>query len=218
MAEIELPNPHEVEEKAANPFTRTVAFFVALYAVGLAFASFGGSNCAKEMFLLKQEEAQAENAAKHDEFNTWNQFQAKSIREALNRIERERLQADQELDPAAFAASPLKVKLLARATGEEGRMKLDKDELAAKANTFRADGDDKVKKFRHELHGQQRKDPYFDFAEVVFQLAIVLASVAMLAGKRWAFIVSAVLALLGLVFTVNGFLLLLRIPGVESGQ
>ena len=218
MAEIELPNPHEIEEKAANPFTRTVAFFVALYAVGLAFASFGGNNCAKEMFLLKQEEAQAENAAKHDEFNTWNQFQAKSIREALNRIERERLQTEQELDPTAFAASPLKVKLLKRATDEEGRMKLDKDKLAAEANKFRADGDEKVKKFQHELHEQQRKDPYFDFAEVVFQLAIVLASVAMLAEKRWAFVVSAILALLGLVFTVNGFFLLLKIPGIESGH
>ncbi len=218
MAEIELPNPHEIEEKAANPFTRTVAFFVAMYAVGLAFASFGGNNCAKEMFLLKQEEAQAENAAKHDEFNTWNQFQAKSIREALNRIERERLDAEKELDPTAFAASPLKVKLLARAAGEEARMKLDKDELAAKANKFRADGDDKVHKFQHELKVEQRKDPYFDFAEVVFQLAIVLASVAMLAEKRWAFVASAVLALLGLVFTVNGFFLLLKIPGMESGH
>ena len=218
MAEIELPNPHEIEEKAANPFTRTVAFFVAVYAVGLAFASFGGNNCAKEMFLLKQEEAQAENAAKHDEFNTWNQFQAKSIRESLNRIERERLDAEKELDPTAFAASPLKVKLLARAAGEEARMKLDKDELAAKANKFRADGDEKVHKFRHELQTQQRKDPYFDFAEVVFQLAIVLASVAMLAEKRWAFVASAVLALLGLVFTANGFFLLLKIPGMESGH
>lgn len=218
MAEIELPNPHEIEEKAANPFTRTVAFFVAVYAVGLAFASFGGNNCAKEMFLLKQEEAQAENAAKHDEFNTWNQFQAKSIRESLNRIERERLDAEKELDPTAFAASPLKVKLLARAAGEEARMKADKDELAAKANKFRADGDEKVHKFRHELQTQQRKDPYFDFAEVVFQLAIVLASVAMLAEKRWAFVASAVLALLGLVFTANGFFLLLKIPGMESGH
>ncbi len=218
MAEIELPNPHEIEEKAANPFTRTVAFFVAMYAVGLAFASFGGSNCAKEMFLLKQEEAQAENAAKHDEFNTWNQFQAKSIRESLNRIERERLDAEKELDPTAFAASALKVKLLARAAGEEDRMKVDKAALEAKANKFRTDGDEKVHKFQHELQVQQRKDPYFDFAEVVFQLAIVLASVAMLAEKRWAFVVSAILALLGLVFTVNGFFLLLKIPGMESGH
>jgi len=218
MAEIELPNPHEVEEKAANPFTRTVAFFVALYAVGLAFASFGGNNCAKEMFLLKQEEAQAENAAKHDEFNTWNQFQAKSIREALNRIERERLDAEKEADPAAFNASPFKGKLLARAVGEETRMKSEKDALAAKAEKFRSDGDDKVHKFQHELKVEQRKDPYFDFAEVVFQLAIVLASVAMLAEKRWAFVVSAILALVGLVFTVNGFFLLLHIPGVESGH
>ena len=218
MAEIELPNPHEIEEKAANPFTRAVAFFVALYAVGLAFASFGGNNCAKEMFLLKQEEAQAENAAKHDEFNTWNQFQAKSIRESLNRIERERLDAEKESDPAAFAASPFKGKLLARATAEEGRMKDDKAALEAKAIKFRADGDEKVHKFQHELQVQQRKDPYFDFAEVVFQLAIVLASVAMLAEKRWAFVVSVLLAVAGLVFTVNGFFLLLKIPGLESGH
>ena len=211
MAEIELPQPDEIREKAENPFTRTVALCVALYAVGLAFASFGGNNCAKEMFLLKQEEAQAENAAKHDEFNTWNQYQAKSIREALYRIERER----QEAAAGGPAALP---KLLEKAAAEEGRMKADKDDLAAKAKKFRDDGDEKVKHFQHELKIQQRKDPYFDCAEVVFQLAIVLASVSMLAEKRWAFIASAILAAAGALFTLNGFFLLAAVPGLESGH
>ena len=49
MAEIEIPNPHEVHERAENPFTRTVALFVAVYAVGLAIASFGGKDAGKEI-------------------------------------------------------------------------------------------------------------------------------------------------------------------------
>ena len=216
MPEIEIPHPEEMKEKAENPFTRVVALFIALYAVGLAFAAFGGNNCGKEMFLLKQEEAQAESTAQQLEFNTWNQFQAKSIREALNRIERERLDAEKEADPAAFAASPFKGKLLARAVGEETRMKAEKDELSAKAKAIHEEGAEKVHKFQHELHTVQRKDPYFDFAEVGFQLAIVLASVSMLAEKRWAFAVSAVLAAVAVLLTVDGFLLIFPVPGIET--
>ena len=42
MAEVEIPDPHEVHEKAENPFSKKVAFAVAVYAVVLAIASAGG--------------------------------------------------------------------------------------------------------------------------------------------------------------------------------
>jgi hypothetical protein len=216
MAEIEIPQPDEIHEKAENPFTRMVALFVAIYAVGLAFAAFGGNNVAKEMFVTKQEEARVESAAQQQEFNTWNQFQAKSIREAIYRNERERLEAEKELIPTEFNASPLKPKLLERAAKEEGRMKTDKDELTAKAKKIHEDGAEKVKELRHELAKLGRQDPYFDFAEVGFQLAIVLASVSMLAGKRWAFVLSLILAIASILFTINGFFLLAAVPGFEG--
>ncbi len=215
MPEIEIPNPHEVHEKAENPFTRVVALCVAVYAVGLAIASFGGHNVAKEMMLLKQDEAMAHNISRQDEFNVWNQFQSKSTREALYKNERTQLEAEQKGNPMQFPA--YRSDLLTRYIEDEKRMKADKDELADKAKAIHEDGEKKVREIQEKLHRYERKDPYFDFAEVAFQLAIVLASVAMLAEKRWAFLLSMILALVALLLTINGFMLLVPIPGLDDG-
>ena len=67
MPEVEIPHPHEVHEKAENPFTKAVALAVAVYAVGLAFATFGGHNAAKEMMMAKAEES-----------NQWNRYRRKA--------------------------------------------------------------------------------------------------------------------------------------------
>ena len=215
MAEIEIPNPHEVHERAENPFTRTVALFVAVYAVGLAIASFGGKDAGKEISLLKQEEAQVDNATKQEEFNTWGQYQSKSTREALYKNDREALEAEKAGTGSSFPA--YKVTLLDKLIAEEKRMKADKEELAEKAKTIHEGGEKKVKGLQEQLGVYRRKDPYFDFAEVGFQLGIVLASVSMLAEKKWAFILSLILAALSAVLTVNGFMLLVAVPGIDGG-
>ncbi|MGL6076565.1 MAG: DUF4337 family protein [Fimbriiglobus sp.] len=215
MADVEIPDPDEVKEKAENPFTRLVAFFVAIYAVALAFASLGGGDVDKDKFISKQEEARVESKAQQDEFNTWNRFQAKSIREALYRNERERLETEREVVPAEFNASPLKKMLLERAAKEEARMKADKAELEAEAKAINKTGKDDIQKIRDELSRLDRKDPYFEYGEMGLQLAIVLASISMIANKKWAFALSVVLALVSIVFTINGFYLLAKIPGIE---
>lgn len=48
-------------------------------------------------------------------------------------------------------------------------------------------------------------------------MAIVLASVAMLSGRRWAFIASLFLAVVAALLTVNGFALLVAVPGLDPG-
>jgi hypothetical protein len=193
MAEVEIPDPHEVQEKAENPFTRQVALFVAVYAVGLAFASFGGHNAAKEMMMAKQEEA-----------NQWNRYQSKSTREALYRNEIWKLEEEEKAGPLP----PFKAALLKKYRDEEKRMKDDKKEIE--------EGDKGARHFQQVVALMQRKDPYFDFAEVGFQLAIVMASVAMLAEKKWAFWASVAIGVASVLLTVNGFFLLAALPGFED--
>ena len=205
MAEIEIPQPEEMHEKAENPVTKRIALFVAIYAVGLAIAAFGGKNVSKELFLLKQEQSRIESASRQEEFNTWNQFQSKSTRESLYRNERNILEAEQKGLAANFPA--YRSSLLSQFVAEEARMKSDKDELAAKAAKIRKDGEDKVAKIEQEYQKNERKDPYLDFAEVLFQLGIVLASVAMLSGKKWAFYLSIILGVVALLLMLNGFFL-----------
>ena len=205
----------EVPHEADDPFTKAVALSVAVYAVGLAFASFGGHNVGKETLQTKQEEARVENLALQKEAAEWQQFQSKSTREAGYRIQKELLQAEKDGTGASFPA--YKEALLKKLAADEKRMKDDKEGLAKKAGDLKAEGAEKVKHLREELVKLLRQDPYFDFAEVAFQLAIVLASVAMLGKKWWAFLVSAGLAVIAVLLTVNGFLLLTAIPGIESG-
>ncbi len=72
MAEVELPNPEELNEIREKSFGRKIALITALYAMVLAIASLGGNHAMKEM-LLAQEQAS----------DQWAYYQAKSIREHL---------------------------------------------------------------------------------------------------------------------------------------
>ena len=54
MAEVELPNPKEIHEHAADAFGRRVALITAVYAVMLAIAALGGNHAMKEMLLAQQ--------------------------------------------------------------------------------------------------------------------------------------------------------------------
>ena len=56
------------------------------------------------------------------------------------------------------------------------------------------------------------KDPYFDYAEVLLQISIVMASISILAVSRYTFFFALIAAGLGSVFMLNGYLLLIRIP------
>jgi hypothetical protein len=192
VAEVEIPDPHEVHVKAENPFSRTVALAVAVYAVALAITSAGGHNVTKEMMMAKQEES-----------NAWNHFQSKSTREALNRIEVIKLVTAKKKSGNAFPAD--QQELLDWFQKEEARMMADKKEIEEGNKETHEKG---AREFQEEVKLLQKKDPYFEFAEVMLQLAIVLASVAILSGKRWAFAVSLVLAVIGVALAINGFFLL----------
>lgn len=225
----------EVPHEADDPFTKAVALSVAVFAVGLAIATFGGHDVSKEMMITKQEEAKVatlskqdetniENLAKQEEFNKWTQYQAKSTRQALYQNEQKKLEAQKKKAGTGFSAEDQE--LLASYIEDAKRMESDKKDLAAEAKAIQKDGAAKVtakheegEKKVHDLETAfkkyQRKDAYFDFAEVAFQLAIVMASVAMLGKKWWAFLVSVGLAAIAVLLTVNGFLLLMAIPGIE---
>ena len=191
MAEVELPDPEELEERRDKAFSRRVALVTAVYAVILAIASLGGNNAMKEMLLAQQEAS-----------NQWAYYQSKVIREHLNRGNK--LMLETQLAEPSSLRGPDREKfdgLARKFADEERRMNADKKEIEPKAKAAEAERD------RNQL-----KDPYFDYAEVLLQIAIVCASVSILSTSRPMFWFSSVLAVLGTVSTVNGFLLLFRLP------
>ena len=185
MAEVELPKPDELEEVRDKTFSRRVALTTAVYAVILAIASLGGSNAMKEMLLAQQEAS-----------NQWAYYQGKVIREHLNRGNK--LLLETQLAEPSTLKGPERAKfeeLARRFADEEKRMNVDKKEIEPKAKAAEADRD-----------RNQAKDPYFDYAEVLLQVAIVSASVAMLAGSRSVFGFSVMLAVVGALLSLNAFL------------
>jgi hypothetical protein len=198
MAEIELPKLDELEELKAKTFTKRVALTTALYAVVLAIASLGGTNAMKHMLLSQQQAS-----------DQWAFYQAKVIREHQYRIQTLRLDADlAERGPTMKREVRQKFEeLQAKLADEEKRYNTEKQEALLKAKELEQDRD---------LH--RTKDPYFDYAEVLLQIAIVMASIAILATSRPLYIFSLGLAILGAFLTLNGFLLFMRIPFLHSGH
>ncbi len=191
MAEVELPNPEELEERRDKTFSRRVALTTAIFAVILAIGSLGGSNAMKEMLLAQQEAS-----------NQWAYYQSKVIREHLNRGNKLLLETQLAEPSALKGAERAKFEALAQKFGdEEKRMNVDKKEIEPKAKAAEAERD-----------RNQAKDPYFDYAEVLLQISIVCSSIAILSASRPMFWFSSVLAFSGLLLTINGFSLLVRLP------
>ena len=59
------------------------------------------------------------------------------------------------------------------------------------------------------------QDPYFDYAEALLQIAIVLISVAIVANLGWLAFLGGAVGVVGALLAVNGFLLLVEIPGLS---
>jgi hypothetical protein len=130
-------------------------------------------------------------------------YQAKAVRENLYRIQRLNLEADfqergEQLKPEARARFESRIK---EAASEETRYATGKKDIEREA-----------KKAEHERDLNKKRDPYFDFAEVLLQISIVMASIAILSSSRPVFYFSLVVAVIGAILSFNGFTLIFRIP------
>lgn len=187
----------DAEEQNRMDRDKLIGLYIGFLAVVLAICSLGGGNAAKDA-TLKNIEAS----------NVWAFFQAKNMRRHVLRLQASEyetlLAAQPALDPAVKQSIEAKIadyksqdaKLTSDPEKKEGL-----DELWMKGKALEAERDEALK-----------KDPYFDYAEALLQIAIVLASVAILAGGNSLLIGSGILGALGLVATVGGFTLAFPLP------
>jgi len=190
-----LPGAHEIEAAHDKAFSRRVALTTAVYAVVLAIASLGANHAMKAMLLAQQEAS-----------NQWAYYQAKVIREHLNRGNKVLLETQLAPPSSIAGAERSKFETLSRRfADEEQRMASDKKGIEQIA-----------KKFEHTRDLAQTRDPYFHYAEILLQIAIVSASVGIVSGSRPVFWFSLVLAVVGAGLTANGYLLVFRIPFLHA--
>ena len=169
-------------------FAKRVALSVAVYAVVLAVAALGGNNAMKDAMLSQMQAS-----------NKWAYYQAKSTREYVTRVTLVRLEFDRDsLPKEALDKSNVTIKQL---RDDVEKYEREKNEIRAGAESLEAERDVAL-----------RRDPYFDYAEVLLQIAIVLASVAILARSRLPYLISILLAALGMLACFNGITLLVKVP------
>jgi hypothetical protein len=185
------------KDKEQDHFKRRAAVVIAVFAMLLAITGLGGQNATKDAVNSNIEAS-----------NMFNFFQAKNMRQTAYAIAADELELawtnDAQLSAEAKTALGRKVddyrKTVARYESEpetgEG-----KKELMAKAK-------DAEKKRDHAL----RQDPYFDYAEALLQIAIVLISVAIVAEQVWLSYLGGALGVIGALLMINGFLLFVRVP------
>ena len=171
---------------------KRIGVYIGVLAVLLALSSMGGDNAGSDASNRNIEAA-----------NTWAFFQAKNMRRHVLRIAADGLEIKLLAEPSMPAAAKDAItatiasykeqdqKLTTDAASQEGL-----DELFAKAKSLEQKRDDALK-----------RGPYFDYASACLQIAIVLASVAIISSGVLLLWLSAALGASGAMFTVHGFTL-----------
>ena len=73
---------------------------------------------------------------------------------------------------------------------------------------------ERAREYEQKRDHALKQDPYFDYAEALLQIAIVLISVAIIADLVWLAFLGGAIGIVGVLLTINGFLLLVEIPGL----
>lgn len=183
--------------RETDRFKQRCAIVIAIFAMFLAITGLGGGNATKEALNANIQAA-----------NFYGFFQAKNVRQTSFALAADAFELAFVNDPALpeAARATLRQKLdQYRKTVERYESEPDtqegKTELIARAKTEEARRD-------HAL----KQDPYFDYAEALLQIAIVLISVAIVAEIAWLAFVGGAMGIVGALLMVNGFLLLVEVP------
>jgi hypothetical protein len=187
-------------DRESDQFKTRAAITIAFFAMCLAITGLGGSNAAKEAF---------NNNIMASNFFSF--FQAKNIRQTSYQLAADELELTALSNPAlpaesrkAIQAKVDQYKKTAARYESEPDTREGKKELLARARTHEEARDRALK-----------QDPYFDYGEALLQIAIVLISVAIVANLVWLSYLGGALGFVGMLLSLNGFLLLVEIPGLS---
>jgi hypothetical protein len=178
-------------------FRRITAIYVGVAAMLLAIAALGGGEATKEMLNASIQAS-----------DTYAFYQSKYIRQIQHQTTAELLELLAAGAPGLSPDHIAKVDLLVK----------DYRDTAARYESDPAKGEGKKELMAKAQEWGAKRDhaaaqiPNFEYAEALLQIAIVLGSVAIVAASPALLGVSGVLTVFGILFTLNGFLLVVPLP------
>jgi len=182
---------------AADRVRKLTAIYLGVVAMLLAIASLGGANATKTMVNANIQAS-----------DTYAFYQAKYLRQTTYRLVADQLEAVLAAQPDM--APERRGKIEQEVTRYRGRA--DGFESDPKGGTGKQELLVKARDWEKRRDRAARQDPNFDFAEALFQIAIVLGAVSIVADARWLVGLSAVLTVLASLLTLNGFFLVVELP------
>lgn len=179
---------------------KLIGVYIGILAVILAICSLGGGNANQDATLTNIEAT-----------NTWAFFQAKNARRQSLRLQVDSFEAILSANPALGEDAKRKIEAkvaeyhdLDKTLTSDPEKKEGLDELWTKGKALEVDRNDALK-----------RGPYFDYGQVMLQIAIVLASVALISGGSALLGASFIAGLIGAALTVGGFTLAFPLPFVS---
>jgi hypothetical protein len=199
VEQSEIPEGVHEHHPHHDGFRRFAAIYVGVVAMLLAIASLGGSHVTKEML----------NANIHAS-DTYAFAQAKYLRATAYQLAADQMEFELNHLPGLSDAGKAK----AAERVEHYRSNAARYESDPKSGEGREQLLAKAKEWEQVRDHAAVQDPNFELAAALFQIAIVLGSVAIVATSSPLLVFSGVLAIVAVVLTANGYLLLFPLPAI----
>jgi hypothetical protein len=182
MPELGEMMSEAVERAGESHLNSAIALLVALTATFIALAGVKDRN-----LTLGMMKAQAKAV------DTWNYYQAKSMKQNLAEAMVDQLEAVTTVSSGAGGATVSK--RLEDYRGNVARYEREKEEVKSQAEGY-----------EHQYEALNVRHDQFDFSDGAMSVAIAVLGVTALTRKRWLLGVAAVFLAVGVLFGVAGFL------------
>ena len=183
--------------EADSNFRKFTGIYLGIVAMLLAITALGGSNATKTMLNANIQAS-----------DIYGYYQAKNIRQTVYQLTADQLEAELLSQPGMPEAARTKIE----GTIKRFRERVDRYESDPSTGEGKKELLAKAKEFEIRRDHAAERDPNFDFAEALFQIAIVLGSVSIVAVSRSLVELSGVLAVAGTLLMINGYFLLVHLP------
>jgi len=180
-------SPSKVSERARNISALIISFFAAT----LAIASMGGADAAKEAVFHNIQAA-----------NLYSFYQAKNIRQSDLKIAAKDIEIRLKHDPALREPG---YRLAAEELLSNYKKTIERYESEPDTNEGKRQLLERAKIHEELRNTAIKKDPYFDYAEALIQIAIVLISVYIITGSRFIAIGGTIVGAVGISFSCFAF-------------
>lgn len=176
---------------------KLIGVYIGILAVMLAICSMGGNNAQTDATHRNIEAA-----------NNWSFFQSKNLRRNELRLQIDEFELKLATDGTLSEEARQKISAkIAEYRATENRLTSEPD---------KKEGLDELFIKGKELEAQRdvafKRGPYFDYGGALIQIAIVLASVAIISGGNLLLFASFMLGALGAISTIGGFTLAFPLP------